>query len=85
MKAPQKSLKQWTKQRVGNRPVKLVNGIYRQQQSKVCRRKNTQLRPKLRGKELVRANNLSSNQKRLLKRQQDSGEHNVESTNRASG
>jgi len=68
---------------VGNRPVKLVNGIYRQQLSKRYPRRSTQQQPLLKEKELVLVSSSSDSLKRYQRKQPNSEEvHNADRTDR---
>ena len=68
---------------MGNRPVKLENGIYRQQLSRRYHRKSMLQQPVLKEKELVLVSNSSDNLKRYQRKQPNLEEvHNASSIDR---
>ena len=56
---------------MGNRPVRLENGIYRQQLSRASRQKSTRLPRVLKEKELRLVNSTSNSLKRYVLKQND--------------
>ena len=69
---------------MGNRPVKLVNGIYRQRQSSRSRHRNTQQQPLLKEEELVLVSSSSDSLKRYQRKLPSSeGEYNADRTDRS--